>query len=128
MRWISDWIDAQSEVAKEFELLANKMEQAQYDRIVGYLRTGSYPSSMTKNTQVRLPSLTHLLNRQLMATMWSPLLTQLRLPSLTHLLNRQLMATRWSPLLTQLRLPSLTHLLNRQLMATRPSLPKLTEW
>ena len=49
MRWISDWIDAQSEVAKEFELLANKMEQAQYDRIVGYLRTGSFPSSMTKN-------------------------------------------------------------------------------
>ena len=49
MRWISDWIDAQSEVAKEFELLANKMEQAQYDRIVGYLRTGSFPSSITKN-------------------------------------------------------------------------------
>ena len=37
------------EVAKEFELLANKMEQRQYDRIVGYLRTGSFPSSMTKN-------------------------------------------------------------------------------
>ena len=25
------------------------MEQVQYDRIVSYLRTGSFPSSMTKN-------------------------------------------------------------------------------
>ena len=37
------------EVSKEIELLVNKMEQSQYDRIVGYLRTDSFPSSMTKN-------------------------------------------------------------------------------
>ena len=36
-------------MAKELELLANTMEQAQYDRIVGYLRTGKCLSSMTKN-------------------------------------------------------------------------------
>ena len=44
------WIDAKrSEVAKELELAANKIEQVQYDRIVSYLRSGSFPSSMTKN-------------------------------------------------------------------------------
>ena len=31
------------------ELASNKMEQVQYDGIVSYLRTGSFPSSMTKN-------------------------------------------------------------------------------
>ena len=41
------WSDAQ--LVRGLELLANKMEQGQYDRIVGYLRTGSFPSSMTKN-------------------------------------------------------------------------------
>ena len=39
-----------SAAAKEFELLVNQMEQRQYDRIVGYLRTGSFPSSMTKDS------------------------------------------------------------------------------
>ena len=44
------WIDAKgSEVANGLKLASNKMEQVQYDRIVSYLRIGSFPSSMTKN-------------------------------------------------------------------------------
>lgn len=31
------------------ELASKKMEQVQYDKIVSYLRTGNFPSSMTKN-------------------------------------------------------------------------------
>ena len=36
-------------MAKELKLLANTIEQDQYDRTVGYLRTGNFFSSTTKN-------------------------------------------------------------------------------
>ena len=41
-------------MANELELASNKMEQVRIviDRIVSYLRTGSFPSSMAKNEKI----------------------------------------------------------------------------